>query len=263
MLGAIVGDVVGSTYEWERTKDPGFELRPEASAPTDDSILSIVVAEHLLTGSDLVSRMHEVVEDYPWAGWGGRFRMWAIARERTPYNSFGNGSAMRTSAVGWIDGSLEERLAVARRVAAVTHDHPEGIRGAEATVAAIHWAREGRAPSEIRSLIVTRFGYDLSKSVAEIRPDYEFDETCQRTVPQAITAALESRHFEEAIRNAVSLGGDSDTVAAIAGGIAEALHGGVPPDLRDWALDRVGLVTPDLLPIVHRFVLATPVPWLE
>lgn len=264
MLGAIVGDVVGSRYEWKRTKDPEFELRPAGSFPTDDSILSIVVAEHLLDGIDLVDRFHEVVERYPAAGWGGRFSAWALARGREPYNSFGNGSAMRTSAVGWIEGDLGHRRAVARHVAAVTHDHPEGIRGAEAVVAAIHWAREERSPEEIRRLVSATFGYDLGRSIEEIRPDYGFDETCQKTVPEAITAALESRDFESAIRNAVSLGGDSDTLAAITGGIAEAMYakrGGVPAELRDWSLERLELLDPELVRIVHRFVLATPVPW--
>jgi ADP-ribosylglycohydrolase len=181
--------------------------------------------------------MKEYYRHYPGAGYGGMFRAWAASPGSGPYGSFGNGSAMRVSPVGFAYGSLEEVLEKARESAAVTHDHPEGIRGAQATAGVIFLARGGAGKEEIRRWVEEEISYDLSRTVDEIRPEYSFDETCQRTVPEAITAFLESRDYEEAVRLAVSLGGDSDTLACITGGMAQAFYGGVPRPIAEKALE--------------------------
>ena len=239
MLGAIVGDYLGSVHEHHPIKRKDFVLLDARCFVTDDSLLTLAVAEWLMDGSDLVGRFHELVSAFPDAGWGGMFRGWARARSREPYNSFGNGAAMRVSPVGWAFTSLEETLDAAAASSRVTHDHPEGIKGAQATAAAIFLARTTHDKDVIRDEITGRFGYDLSRSLEEIRPGYRFDETCQRTVPQAIMAFLEADDFEDAIRNAISLGGDADTLACIACGIAHAYFGGVPVELAAPALRAV------------------------
>lgn len=236
MLGSIIGDFVGSVHEGARTKTKNFPLVVPRCTVTDDSLLTVAVAEWLLHGTDLVTRFHDLVAAYPGAGWGGMFARWAIARRREPYNSFGNGAAMRVSAVGWAFDTLEETLDHAADSARVTHDHPEGIKGAQATAAAIFLARTTGDKAVVRTEIAGRFGYDLDRTVDEIRPSYGFDETCQGTVPEAIVAFLESADFEDTLRNAISLGGDADTLACIAGGIAHAYYGGVPEDLAAAAL---------------------------
>jgi ADP-ribosylglycohydrolase len=228
MLGAIAGDVIGSVHEWTATKVKDFPLFAADSQATDDSILTIAVAEWILTGKNLVDLLHAYAQAYPTAGFGGMFVRWAFERRREPYGSFGNGSAMRVSPVGFAFNTLEEVLDWAERSAAVTHNHPEGIRGAQATAAAIFLARSGSDMQEIRNTIESMFGYDLSRTLADIRPTYQFNETCQETVPQAIIAFLESTDYEDAVRNAISLGGDADTLACITGGIAEAYYGAVP-----------------------------------
>ncbi len=239
MLGAIVGDYVGSIHEFDPPKRKDFTLLDRRCTVTDDSILTIAVAEWLLDGVDLVSRFHELVAAYPQAGWGGMFVHWALAKRDEPYNSFGNGAAMRVSPVGWAFDTMDETLRAAAASAAVTHNHPEGIMGAQAAAAAMFLARTTHDRKHIRHEIERRFGYDLGRGLADIRPTYRFDETCQGTVPEAIIAFLESADFEDAIRNAISLGGDADTLAAIAGGIAHAFYGTVPPDLTRAALDAV------------------------
>lgn len=228
MLGAIAGDIVGSVHEHAGTKTKKFPLFTSRSTFTDDTVLTVAVAEWILTGEDLVDLLHRYTHAFPGRGYGGAYGRWAARRERKPYGSFGNGAAMRVSAVGFAFDSMEDVLERAGRSAAVTHDHPEGIRGAQATAAAIFLARRCRERKEIRREIESRFGYDLSMRLDEIRPSYVFDETCQGTVPQAIVAFLESSGYEDAIRNAISLGGDADTLACIAGGIAEAFYDGVP-----------------------------------
>jgi ADP-ribosylglycohydrolase len=250
MLGAIVGDYLGSVYEHHATKRKDFVLLDPRCFVTDDSILTLAVAEWLMEDGDLVGRFHELVSAFPDAGWGGMFFRWARTRSREPYNSFGNGAAMRVSPVGWAFASLEETLEAAAASARVTHDHPEGIKGAQATAAAVFLARTTHDKDVIRDEVSGRFGYDLSRSLAEIRPAYGFDETCQGTVPEAITAFLEAGDFEDAVRNAVSLGGDADTLACIAGGIAHAYFGGVPAELAAPALRAV---PETLLPIWLRF----------
>lgn len=250
MLGAIAGDVIGSVHEFEATKTKDFDLLVPRSTFTDDSVLSVAVAEWILDGGDLVDRLRAYTRDYPGRGYGGLFREWALSGTRDPYNSFGNGSAMRVSAVGFAFDTLEDVLAWSERCAAVTHNHPEGIRGAQATAAAIWHARNGLSKAEIRAALEERFGYDLHQTLDAIRPHCRFNETCQRTVPQAIVAFLESNDFEDAIRNAVSLGGDADTLACISGGIAEAFYGAVPARI---AAPVRRLLDLRLLAVVDRF----------
>lgn len=236
MYGAILGDIIGSPFEFDRgdkTKD--FKLFSRRSHFTDDSVMTLAVCEALLkVGQDatvkeiedtVISSMQSWGRRYPRAGYGGYFRRWLTARHPEPYNSFGNGSAMRVSAVGWLYDSLEKTRTVAKATANVTHNHPEGIKGAEATASAIFMARNGSSKEEIKKYIEKEFHYDLNRTLNEIRPDYHMDETCQKTVPEAIIAFLEATDFEDAIRNAVSLGGDTDTLGAITGSIAEAYYG--------------------------------------
>lgn len=236
MYGAILGDIIGSPFEFDRgdkTKD--FKLFSRRSHFTDDSVMTLAVCEALLkVGQDatvkeiedaVISSMQSWGRRYPHEGYGGYFRCWLTARHPEPYNSFGNGSAMRVSAVGWLYDSLEKTRVVAKATANVTHNHPEGIKGAEATASAIFMARNGSSKEEIKKYIENEFHYDLNRTLDEIRPSFHMDETCQKTVPEAIIAFLEARDFEDAIRNAVSLGGDTDTLGAITGSIAEAYFG--------------------------------------
>jgi len=250
MLGAIIGDVIGSVHEGAGTKTKDFPLFVPRSTFTDDSVLTVAIAEWILTGQDLVDLLHAYFHDYPGRGYGGMFLDWAHDRLRQPYNSFGNGSAMRVSPVGFAFETMEEVLAWSERSAAVTHNHPEGIRGAQATAAAIYLARRGQDKDQIRRTIESQFGYDLGARLDEIRPTYRFDETCQKTVPQALAAFFESTSYEDAIRNAISLGGDADTLACITGGIAEAYYGGVPEDLVATVRTRLDK---RLVAVVDRF----------
>lgn len=236
MYGAILGDIIGSPFEFDRgdkTKD--FKLFSRRSYFTDDSVMTLAVCEALLkVGQDatvkeiedaVISSMQSWGRKYPHEGYGGYFRCWLTARHPEPYNSFGNGSAMRVSAAGWLYDSLEKTRVVAKATANVTHNHLEGIKGAEATASAIFMARNGSSKEEIKKYIENEFHYDLNRTLDEIRPSFHMDETCQKTVPEAIIAFLEARDFEDAIRNAVSLGGDTDTLGAITGSIAEAYFG--------------------------------------
>lgn len=239
MLGAIAGDIIGSRHEWAETKTTDFELLHPDCAFTDDTVLAVAVADCLLHGRDYVDAFHEYFHAYPRRGYGGGFHRWVTNGDRVPYNSWGNGSAMRVPAVGFAFDSLEAVRAEARRSAEPTHNHPEGVKGAEATAVAIFLARTGHKKDDIRQHIVGAFGYDLNRHVADIRPSYKFNESCQRTVPEAIVAFLDSTSYEDAIRNAISLGGDADTLACITGGIAEAFYGGVPKEIGDWAMARL------------------------
>jgi ADP-ribosylglycohydrolase len=250
MLGAIVGDIVGSVHEYIGTKTKQFPLFVPHSDFTDDSVLTVAVAAWILDGSDLGDVLFRYTRDFPGRGYGAKFSEWASTTPRAPYNSFGNGSAMRVSAVGFAFDDLDTVLEWAERSAAVTHNHREGVRGAQATAAAIFLARRGEDQSAIRRAIASRFGYDLTRSLDEIRPTYRFSELALQTVPQALTAFCEATDYEDAIRNAISLGGDADTLAAITGGIAEAYFGGVPPAL---ATPARALLDPRLLAVVDRF----------
>lgn len=236
MYGAILGDIIGSPFEFDRgDKTKEFDLFTKGCDFTDDSVMTIAVGEALLAvGPEatvkeieeaVVTNMQDWGKRYPYAGYGGRFRYWLRERNPKPYGSYGNGSAMRVSAVGWLYDSLERTREVARATANVTHNHPEGIKGAEATASAIYMARNESSKEKIKEYIEREFHYNLDRTLDEIRPGYHMDETCQRTVPEAIIAFLESKDFEDAIRNAVSLGGDTDTLGAITGSIAEAFYG--------------------------------------
>jgi len=228
MLGAVVGDIIGSVYEFNNTHRYDFELFTPRSTFTDDTVLTVAVADCILHRKDYARTIWEYGNRYPDAGYGGRFRAWLSSPELKPYNSFGNGSAMRVSPVGFAFDTLEETLAEARHSAEVTHNHPDGIKGAQAAAAAIFLARRGEARPRIKEYIARTFGYNLNRTLDEIRPIYTFDVSCQGSVPEAIIAFLESTDFEDAIRKAVSLGGDSDTIACITGGIAQAFYGSVP-----------------------------------
>jgi ADP-ribosylglycohydrolase len=231
MLGAIAGDIIGSVYERHNTETPAFEpLFHRYSRPTDDSVLTLAVAEWILNGAgdDLPVFLKSWFRDYPLAGYGGSFARWAESLRTEPYGSWGNGSAMRVSPVGFAFDSLDEVLLHARRSAEVTHNHPEGIKGAQATAAATWLARQKKAKDEIREFIEENFHYSLDFTLDEIRPKYLFDVSCQGSVPQAIRAFLESENYKDAVRKAVSIGGDSDTIACIAGGIAHAYYGPLP-----------------------------------
>jgi len=224
-------------YEWDRIKTKEFELFAPRCDYTDDSVCTAAVAHILLEDSPLAAQvMRQWCRDHPFRGYGGRFWKWIYDDDGEAYNSYGNGAAMRVSPAAFLNRNqaLEEALASADRVTEITHNHPEGIKGARATTHAIWLAFQECRPEYIRRTIEHEYGYDLSRTVDDIRPDHFFNETCQQTVPEAITCALESTSFEDAVRNAVSLGGDSDTLAAIAGSIAEALHG-VPGDLVEKA----------------------------
>ncbi len=250
MIGAIAGDVIGSYYEGFPTKKSDFKLFNEASRFTDDTVLTVAVADCILNGRDYASTLQQYGLKYPRAGYGGMFYRWLHSVSLQPYDSFGNGSAMRVSPVGFAFNSYEQVLEEAEKSAAVTHNHPEGIKGAQAIASAIFWARMGKSKDYIRTHIETSFGYDLSSTLDEIRPAYEFDVTCQGSVPQAIIAFLESDDYEDSIRKAISLGGDSDTIACMTGGISQAYYKTIPADI---ITNVRALLDADLLRIVDAF----------
>jgi ADP-ribosylglycohydrolase len=233
MLGAIAGDVIGSVWESAHIKTPHFyPLFSPQCRPTDDSVLTVALADSILSGADFTDKLKEYFRLYPHAGYGGTFYRWAQSLRRSPYNSWGNGSAMRVSPVGWAYGTLDEVLHHAKRSADVTHNHPEGVKGAQATASAIFLARTGKSKPEIMEYVETTFGYDLTRTLEAIRPGHRFDVSCQGSVPESIIAFLESESYEDCVRKAISLGGDTDTMACIAGGIAEAFYGGVPEQIQ-------------------------------
>jgi ADP-ribosylglycohydrolase len=252
MLGAIAGDIIGSIYEHQNIKTKDFPLFSPKCRFTDDSVLTVAVADVILNGGKYADRFKQYYSCYPFKGYGGNFRDWAKSSSSEPYNSWGNGSAMRVSPVGFAFNNLDTVLEEAKRSAEVTHNHPEGIKGAQATAAAIFLARQGHDKVAIKSYIQTTFGYDLEQTLDQIRPTYRFDVSCQGSVPQAVIAFLESTDFEDAIRNAVSLGGDSDTIACIAGGIAQAFYGGVP----QWVAEQVFSILDEQLSTVTEAFLS-------
>ncbi len=259
MVGAMLGDMIGAPYEFDRgdkTKD--FPLFIRNSVFTDDSVMTVAVAEALMDtrgGTDdeirtaLVRSMQKWGRKYPNAGYGGRFYYWLRERNPKPYGSYGNGSAMRVSGAGWLGETIGETRRLARLTADVTHNHPEGIKGAEAAASAIFLARTGKSKEEIRTYIESEFGYNLSRTCDQIRPGYRFDVTCQGSVPEAITAFLEGKDLEDTIRTAVSLGGDTDTLGCIAGGMAEAFFG-VPAELEAECRKRL---PKDMRDVLDRF----------
>ena len=237
LLGALAGDIIGSVHEYTRRKSKEFPLFQPSSFFTDDSVLTLAVADAILNGRDYAEAIREYGLRYPNSGYGGMFLRW-LDTGGGPYNSFGNGSAMRVSPIGWAYESVEEVLRQAEACAAVTHNHAEGIKGAQAVALAIYLARTGSDRVEIRQELTIRFAYDLERKLDDIRPTYGWSEICQTSVPESIIAFLEADDFEEAIRNAISLGGDADTMAAIAGSIAEASYG-VPQPIVDEVQRRL------------------------
>ena len=254
IIGAIAGDVIGSAYEFNPTRDYNFDLFTPKSTFTDDTVLTMANALWLLddnqhTHQRLVEIMLDFCRKYPDRGYGGRFARWIHDSDPQPYNSFGNGSAMRVSPVGYYANSLEEALQLAQISAEVTHNHPEGIKGAQATAAAIFLARQGKSKQEIRDYVSQTFNYDLSRTLEEIRPTFTFDETCQRTVPESITCFLEGKDYEDVVRLSVALAGDADTIAAIAGSISSAVDD-VPNEITQPV---IALLSEEFCTILLRF----------
>lgn len=239
MLGAIIGDIIGSRYESRPVKSKDFPLFDDFSRFTDDTVLTIAVANALLKGTPYAEEIRHFALQHPKAGYGGRFRHWLMLNSHEPYNSYGNGSAMRVSSIGFMAQSQEWALSEAKKSAEITHNHPEGIKGAQSVALAIYLARTGADKETIRQTITERFGYDLSCTIDEIKPTYKFDVTCQGSVPESIIAFLDSTDYESAIRNAIWLGGDADTMACIAGGIAEAFYQEILTHLLDEAMKRL------------------------
>ena len=239
MLGAIAGDIIGSPYEHEPIKTTDFPLFRPTSRFTDDTVLTVAVAEALLRQRDYTRLLEDYYYRYPGVPYGARFHDWASSHDHLPYQSWGNGSAMRVSPVAYAHSDVDAVLGEAKRSAEVTHDHPEGVRGAQATALAIFLARQEVDKPDIRAEIQCRFGYDLTRRVEDIRPDYKCDLSCQHTVPEALICFLDSSDFEDAVRLAVSLGGDADTMACITGSVAEPFYGGIPESIRTETLSRL------------------------
>ena len=250
MIGAIAGDIIGSVYEHRQIKTKDFSLFDSLCNFTDDTVLTVAVADAILSGKPYIDSVRQFGRRYPYAGYGGSFIHWLHTPNAGPYNSWGNGSAMRVSPVGFAFTTEDEVLAQAKATAEITHNHPEGIKGAQATALAVFLARTGRDKEFIRSRIIDQFEYDLNRTVEDIRPIYYFDISCQGTVPEALVAFLDSESYEDAVRNAVSLGGDSDTLACITGGIAEAFYGDIPGDVLAKVKE---LLTPDLWAVTEEF----------
>ena len=252
MYGAVIGDYVGSRYEFEDFRSTRFEFFGPGCHFTDDTVCTAAVADILLHGREPAATMQAWCRRYPNCSWGGRFASWIHLERPAPYGSYGNGAAMRVSPAAYLNRhrSLSEAFAAADRVTGITHDHPEGMKGARAVTHAIWMAFQGETPSSIAAAITGTHGYDLSRDVAAIRETYEYNETCQRTVPEALVCALEARDFEQAVRNAVSLGGDADTLAAIAGSVAEALHG-IPEAFIPFAEAEILRDAPDIRDVLR------------
>jgi ADP-ribosylglycohydrolase len=250
MIGAIAGDIIGSVYEALPIKTKDFPLFHPRCRFTDDTVLTVAFARAILEDGDYLKAVQDLGRKYPHAGYGGSFIRWLSADDPRPYNSWGNGAAMRVSPVGFAFDKLETVLAEAARTAAITHNHPEGIKGAQATALAVFLARTTGDKTLIKAEISARFGYDLNRTVEGIRPAYGFDISCQKTVPEAIVAFLDSHSYEDAVRNAVSLGGDSDTLACITGGIAESYYG----KLDSSVIGKLRAILPaDLWEVTERF----------
>ena len=254
MLGALAGDIIGSVYEFCNTKSTDFDLFCGASNFTDDSVMTLAVAKWLLEDSShtihyLIYCMQELGDHHPNAGYGGRFAGWLCEDNPQPYNSWGNGAGMRVSPVGLYAKTLDEALALAAVTASVSHNHPEGVKGAQAIATSVFLCQQGKSKQEIKEYVEKTFGYNLNRSIADIRPRYEFDVSCQGSVPEAIIAFLEANSFEEVIRLAISLGGDSDTIGAMAGAIAACMY-----PIPDEIAERCdSILTEDLREIKDRF----------
>jgi ADP-ribosylglycohydrolase len=248
LIGAIAGDMIGKPFERYPIKHKNFD--PIVHGFTDDTVLTVAVAHAILTGDDMAETIKAFANKFPFAGYGSGFHRWMRAWENEPYNSFGNGAAMRVSPVGFAYDTEADVLGNAERSAAVTHNHPEGIKGAQATALAIFLARNGFDKETIRAEIAGRFGYDMNRTVEGIRPGYSFDVSCQGSVPESIIAFLDSTSYEDAVKNAISLGGDADTMACITGGIAQAFYKKIPEVIVSRVMEKLPR---DLLTVVERF----------
>jgi ADP-ribosylglycohydrolase len=248
MIGAIAGDMIGSPYESCPIKTTDFDLI--VSAFTDDTVLTIATGYSILKSADIAASLKKFAQKYHALPYGGTFRRWIWSWDNQPYNSFGNGSAMRVSPVGFAYNSVDEVLLQAKRTAEVTHNHPEGIKGAQATALAIYMARTGQNKDAIRKEITERFSYDLNRTVDEIQPGYRFDVTCQGSVPESIVAFLDSSRWEDAVRKSISLGGDADTMACISGGIAQAFYKKIPESIAEAVRNKL---PQDLRQILDEF----------
>ncbi|MDR0556490.1 MAG: ADP-ribosylglycohydrolase family protein [Treponema sp.] len=250
IIGAIAGDIIGSVYEFHNVKTVDFDLFCGKSFFTDDTVLTLATMDAIIHQKSYAGSYQAFGKKYPYKGYGGHFRLWIRSQNPQPYNSWGNGSAMRVSPIGWYGNSIDEVMAEAQKSAEVTHNHPEGIKGAQAVAVAIYMARTGKNKNEIKNHIMDVFHYDLERTIDDIRPGYEFDVSCQGSVPEAIIAFLESAGYEHAVRLAVSIGGDSDTIACIAGGIAEAYYQTVP----EYIIENVLAILPrELVNIIEEF----------
>ncbi len=250
MIGAIIGDVIGSRFEWNNIKHKTFDLLTSESQFTDDTVLTIAIADCILNNTDYSETIRKYGNNYPYAGYGGNFRRWLAGEINGPYNSWGNGSGMRVSAVGFAFDDEKTVLNEARKSAEVTHNHPEGVKGAQAVALAIFLARKGKRKIEIKEIIEKKFNYDLSRSIDDIREVYKFDVSCQGSVPEAIIAFLESADFEDAIRTAISIGGDSDTIACMTGAISQAFYQSIPNHL---VLQTMQKLPTDFKKIIDQF----------
>ena len=250
MFGAIAGDILGSVHEFNPVKTKDFELFGPDCSFTDDTVMTVAVAEAAMHHGSYVDALQAWGRKYPFAGYGSWFGKWIFSETPEPYNSFGNGSAMRVSSIGWLYDEEKRILEEASKSAQITHNHPEGIKGAQAIALGIFLARNGATKPQIKEKLESTFGYGLSRTLDQIRPGYFFDVTCPGSVPQAIIAFLESSDFEDAIRNAISLGGDADTQACISGALAEAHYLGVPKDIQEFAMKRI---TPEMLEVLNDF----------
>lgn len=237
MLGAIIGDIVGSRFERYNHKSKDFQLFHESCRMTDDSILTLAVADAFMNNRSYKDAVLEYARENPLAGYGGSFVGWVDSSDHKPYNSWGNGSAMRVSALSWLIDDMDKLMEEAKKSAEITHNHPEGIKGAQAIAAAVLLARQRKAKEEIKSYIETTFGYDLNRTVKFLNETYDFDVSCQGSVPEAIICFLESIDFEDCLRNAISIGGDSDTIASMACAIADAYYINISPVLEEYAFE--------------------------
>ena len=256
MLGAIAGDILGSIHEFHPIKTKDFELLNSECVFTDDTVMTAAVADSLMNKIPYVESLQMWGRKYPRAGYGGWFSKWIDSDFPKPYNSFGNGSAMRCSSVGWLFEDEGSVLEEAKKSAEITHNHPEGIKGAQAVALGVMLCRQGSTKLEIQEKLEDLFDYDLSQTMEQVKFNYSFDVTCQGSVPQAITAFLESEDFEDAIKNAISLGGDADTQACIAGALAEAFYMKIPDQIKEFVLTRI---TPDILDVLHQLHVRTKI----
>jgi ADP-ribosylglycohydrolase len=252
LTGAIAGDIIGSVYEFHNIKTTDFPLFIDRSHYTDDTVMTLAIANKILKESKYEEELQYFGRRYPKSGFGTYFKGWIFSDNPKPYNSYGNGSAMRVSPIAYAFNNIHEVLSEAKRSAEITHNHPEGIKGAQAVAAAVFMAREGSSKDEIKGYVSQNFNYDLKRSIEDIRANYHFDETCQGSVPESIIAFLESQNFENAIRIAVSIGGDSDTIASIAGAIAEAYYKDIPEEVKK---NVIKLLPDDLLSALIKFTV--------